>query len=163
GVGLNIRALKTVSAEVNLRAGFGARHAITNDFFDIDPRSPNLDGNCQNDTECADFRARFPGLEPDTTRIYRQVLGTDQVGAETALIATVRITRYVLINAELDALFTAPLENTIVDAEASVALKLTSYMSINYVFRYTRDVDIAVGDPNNLENNILLRFSVDLL
>lgn len=163
GVGLNIRAIKTVSAEVNIRAGFGARHAITNDFFDIDPRSPDLDGNCPGDNECQEFRTRFPGLEPDRTRIYRQVLGNDQVGAETALIATVRITRFVLVNGELDALLTAPIENTIIDAEGSVALKLTSYMSINYVIRYTRDVNIAVGDPNNVEQDILLRFSVDLL
>lgn len=161
GIGLNVRAVKTVSAELNLRAGFGARHRVAQDLFELDPCSRTADPN---DLRITATPECMPLVDPDNpTLIFRQIAGNDQIGAETAILATVRLTRFILVNLELDALLTAPLENSVIEAEGSVALKLTSFVSINYVARYTRDATIAVGSPDRLVQDILLRFSVDLL
>ena len=159
GVGLNLRAFKSVSAELNLRAGFGARHRVARNLFELDSCSPAPDDpSSEASAECISL------VDPGSpTLIFRAVVGNDQFGAETAVLATIRFTRYILVNLEVDALLTAPFANAIIEAEGSIALKLTSFASINYVARYNRDATIAVDSPNRLEQDILLRFSVDVL
>lgn len=146
GVGLNVRAFKSVSAELNVRAGVGARHRIAQDILQLDGCS-RPDG--------------APPTALDECR-FEQILGNDQFGVETVILATVRLTRFILVNLELDALLTPVVEDSIVELESSVALKLTSFLSINYVARYRRDPTINVN-LDSFEQDILLRFSVDLL
>lgn len=143
GVGLNVRAFKSVFAEVNLRAGFGARHIITNELYERDGEPATIDD--------------------EVVYTFRQVRGNDRIGMETTVLATARLTRYVLINAEVDALITAPLEDSRIEAEGSVAFKLTSFLSLRTVFRYLRDATIAVERPDRIELDVLLRFSFDVL
>lgn len=158
GIGLNVRAFKTVFAELNIRAGFGARHRITRSLFELDPCSRSADGSGQPTAECSVFDD--PG---GRTLVFQEVVGNDQLGAETAVLATIRITRYILVNLEVDSLLTAPLANSIIEGEGSVALKLASFLSVNYVTRYTRDPTLSEESPDRVEQDILLRFSVDLL
>jgi hypothetical protein len=146
GAGLNVRPFKSVLGEVNLRLGFGARHRITNRLFEEE--------DCPGDG--------CPLVLP-SARVYRRIDSSDQIGVETAVLATFRLTRYVLVNVEVDSLLTWPLERSIIEAEGSVALKLTSFVSVNYVVRYRREPTLSIDDPNRLEQDILLRFSVDLL
>ena len=159
GIGLNVRAFKSVFAELNVRVGFGARHRFTRELFELDPCSREPDGDRdQANEECRPLEA--PG---QPTLIFREVVGNDQVGAETAVLATLRLTRFVLVNLEIDSLLTVPFEDSIIEAEGSVALKLTSYISVNYVLRYTRDPTLSLENADRIEQDILLRFSVDLL
>lgn len=160
GLGLNMRAVKTVGAEVNVRAGLGARHRITNNLYELDPCSGDPSSNQYTlDSSCQRYADPASGLD---TIVYQQVLGADQVGAELILLATFRLTRYLLLNFEVDSLVTYPLEDSIIEAEGSLLLKLTSFLSLNYVVEFTRDPQLAVGDPNRIVNDIFLRFSVDL-
>ncbi len=158
GVGLNVRAFKSVFAELNLRVGFGARHRITNDLFELDRCSRAVDGSGQTAAECQPLEE--PGI---TTLFFRRIQGNDQIGVETAMLATARITRFLLLNLEVDSLLTVPFENSIIEARASANLKLTSFLSVNYVVRYVRDVVLSPTNPDRLQQDILLRFSVDLL
>lgn len=147
GVGLNVRAFKTLFAEVNWRAGFGARHAITRDFYERVERAEEKDdaGN--------------------PVAYFRQIRGNDRFGVETTLLATARLTRYVLFNAEVDALFTAPIEDSRIEAEASLALKITSFLSLRNALRYVRDATLTADPdrPERVELDVLVRFSFDVL
>lgn len=138
GLGINVRVFKSLFAETNVRTGFGARHRITRDLL----------GEVDTD-------------EDAQTAIYRQVPTDNQIGIELTILAVLRLTRWVLINLEFDSLVPFDsLNNTVIELETSVALKLTSYISINYVLRFLRDR--AIFQANQLENNVVLRFSLDL-
>lgn len=160
GIGLNVRLFKSVSTEMNVRAGFGARHRITRDLFVIDECSRDPDGGGSTSVECLPFE---PAGATAPTYIFRQDPGIDQIGAELTLLATARITRFILLNLEADALFTSPFRESVVEGEASLAFKLTSFVSLNYVLRYERDPTIPTDIADQFEQDILLRFSVDIL
>ena len=134
GLGINVRVFKSLFAETNVRTGVGARHRIARDLLE----------------ELAPSRPTF-----------RQVESDNQIGVELTVLAVARLTRWVLVNLELDSLVPFDgLDNTVLEIEASVALKLTSYVSINYVIRYLRDRAIFEKDP--FEQDVLLRFSLEL-
>ena len=138
GGGLNLRLFRAVFAEVNVRTGLGGRHRLARDLF--------VEGG-----------NRLPD-----ERLFVEVDSDNEVGIETTVLAVARITRWVVLNLELDTLlpFTS-FQDTLVDLEASVALKLTRFLSVRWVARFVRDRAIQADD--RFENDILLRFSVELL
>lgn len=134
GLGLNVRVFKELFGEVSIRSGLGARHRLANDLYEAVPNAPNT---------------------------YREVDSLNQVGVEATVLGIGRITRWVLLNLEFDTL--VPFEGaelTVVELEASAALKLTSFVSVNYVLRYRRDPTLAKA--NVFEQDLRLRFSVEL-
>lgn len=137
GVGMNVRVFKSLFAETNVRAGVGARHRITNNLYEA--------------------------LDVGTsTTTFRRIPSSHQVGVELTVLAVARLTRWVLVNLELDSLFPFDnINNTVIELEASVALKLTSYVSVNYVVRYLRDRAIFL-DKDRFEQDVLLRFSLEI-
>ncbi len=140
GIGLNVRAFKTLSAELSLRMGVGGRHQI----------SRGLLGNPQTNT-------RF--LVPTTT--YERLRTNHLFGVESTVVAVGRLTRFVLLNLEFDTL--APFgnfEDLYFDLDATVAVKLTRFVSVNYVLRYRRNR--AVLDRDFVSQDINLRFSIEL-
>ncbi|MEO1339515.1 MAG: hypothetical protein AAFV29_27995, partial [Myxococcota bacterium] len=128
-----------VFAEVNVRTGLGGRHRLTRDLFVLD-----RDGGS------------------DMPTIFSEVDSDNQVGVETTVLAVARITRWVILNLEVDTLlpFTS-FRETLIDLEGSIALKLTRFLSVRWVARFIRDRAIQADD--RFENDILLRFSVELL
>ncbi len=138
GGGLNLRLFRAVFAEVNVRTGLGGRHRLTRDLF-VETRGPG-DGNV----------------------ILTEVDSDNQVGVETTVLAVARITRWIILNLEVDTLvpFTS-FEETLIDLEASVALKLTRFLSVRWAARFVRDR--AIQPEDRYENDVLLRFSVELL
>lgn len=142
GIGLNVRVFKSLFAESNVRTGFGARHRIANNLLE----SVEAVDATQNSTPI---------------RRLRRVSSSNQVGIELTILAVFRLTRWVLVNLEFDSLIPFDsLDNTVLEAEASVALKLTSFMSLNYVVRFLRDR--AIFQQNRFEQDVLLRFSLEL-
>ena len=153
GAGLNLRVFKTVFGEASLRVGVGARHRITSGLLE--------------QTSSADA----------TPLVYQRVPSTNQIGIEATIVAVARITRWVLVNLELDSLtpFDEP-RNVVLEGEGSVALKLTTYISINYVARFLRDPTLLSNQDQAVhqdlptmfrqarrEQDILLRFSFEIL
>ena len=73
-----------------------------------------------------------------------------------------RLDRYAILNVDVDAL--VPFDDPgalIVDLEASVSVRLTSYVSVNYVLRLRQDAALS-PDPA-IEQDIRLRFSLEIL
>ena len=138
GAGLHVRAFKSIFGEMTLRGGIGARHRIARDLYE-----PQDD-------------ATTSALE------YREILSTNQVGVEATILGAARITRWVLLNLEFDTLIPFEgIDKTILDLEASVSLKLTSYVSVNYVLRLIQDKSLY-PDPT-IQQDVRLRFSLELL
>lgn len=138
GAGLNVRVFKALFGEMTVRGGIGARHRIARNLFEL-----------------------VDDLETEDVLEYREIGSTHQVGVEATVLAIGRLSRYALINLELDTLI--PFEGVgqmVLDLEASVALKLTSYASINYVLRFRRDPGLTRRD--SLDQDIRLRFSVEI-
>jgi hypothetical protein len=140
GAGINLRVLKTLWAETTLRAGLGARHTLAReDVFLLQ------------DDESS-----------DTVKYYELVPTVNRFGAEATLLGVARISRWVLINLELDTIVPFNgFDKTVLEIEGSVALKLTTYLSINYVVRFL--LDRLISDEDQLQQDILLRFSLEVL
>ena len=137
GAGVNVRFLKTVWVEASARVGIGARQDLTNGLF----------------VRLSDARTG--------TVSFEKKFSTNRVGIETTLLATARLTRWALINFEVDSLvpFDDP-SSTILDIVASVQLKLTRYLSINYRLDFERDPTFSEREP--LEQTLFLRFSIEV-
>lgn len=154
GTGLNVRVFKSRFAEGTLRTGVGARHRLARDLFE--------EVELASFSETAREGSTFPPIDLLPFRFYREIGSDHQVGVEVTLLGTARLSRWVLINMELDALVPFDtVSNTVVEVRTSVAFKLTSYLSVNYVFRFLRDRAILPED--RLEQDVLLRFSLELL
>ena len=138
GAGLHVRAFKSIFGEMTVRGGIGARHRIARDLYE-------------------------PQDDLTTTALeYREILSTNQVGIEATILGAARITRWVLLNLEFDTLIPFEgIDKTILDLEASVSLKLTSYVSVNYVLRLIQDKSLY-PDPT-IQQDVRLRFSLELL
>jgi hypothetical protein len=52
-------------------------------------------------------------------------------------------------------------KSAVLELEGSVAVKLTSYVSINYRLRFLRDP--ALSEKDVIEQDVLLRFSLEIL
>jgi hypothetical protein len=52
-------------------------------------------------------------------------------------------------------------DQIVFEVEGNVAVKLTQYLSVNYVLRYVRDKSLSEKDQ--IEQDVRLRFSFELL
>lgn len=152
GIGINLRVFKALFGETTLRVGIGGRHQITRQL--IEP-APDLTPS-----------AEEPNFADDIPLVrYRRVPSVQQVGVETTVVSTLRLTRWVLINVEVDTLLPFDdIRDVIIDIESTLAIKLTSFVSINYVFRYLRNPNLSPGEEvlDRFQNDLLLRFSLQL-
>lgn len=149
GVGINLRVLKMVAAELTFRTGLGARHRINRHLYE---EVMGIDSAGQ--------PARAAGQLPIV--IYRELPSTNQIGLEATMVATGRLSRWVVINLELDTLFPFNGDReAVIEGDLTVGLKLTSFASINYVLRVLRDKTISADD--RISQDVLFRLSVELL
>jgi hypothetical protein len=141
GVGLNLRLLKALYAEASVRTGLGARHTLARDLFFAVPSTST------------------------TTPTYKQAETENKIGIEGSVLASARITRWVIANLEFDSLFPFDglWENAVFELEGSVAVKLTTYVSVNYRLQLLRDPSFLTENKLALQQDILLRFSLELL
>jgi len=148
GLGLNLRLFKASFGESSVRVGAGARQRITNGVFqEVDDQAQDV------------AAAAALGQSVET---YARVPFSSQTGVECTWVATGRITRWVLFNLELDSLVPfEDRENVVLEAEGTVTVKLTSYVSLNYVGRFLRDRTLSAKDRK--EQDLLLRLSFEIL
>jgi hypothetical protein len=141
GTGINVRLFKTLSAETTVRAGLGGRQQLTRRLF-----VPVTSGTTTS----------------TSAAVFQEVDSTTQIGVEGTILATARFTRWIIANVQLDSLL--PFEGirqTLLDLVFSVAFKLTSYASVNYVLGYRHDPAVPFNH-NVIQNDLLLRLSVEL-
>jgi len=138
GAGLNVRLIKQSYLELTLRSGIGARHRLTGYLLQLTSE---------------------PGISPQT---YQLVPSVHRVGVEQGLIVVARITQWAVAMIEIDSLVPfGDVLHTVVNIEGNLAIKITEYISINYVLRYQRDGTLTRN--NQLEQDLRLRFSFQFL
>lgn len=138
GIGFNVRLVKTLFAEASVRSGLGARHRVARDLYEL------------------------TGSPDAAVLSYQRVASRHQTGVEVTGLVVARITRWVLASFEVDSLLPFEgLSEIVLEAEGGVNVKLTSYLSLNYVMRFIRDR--AISEEDRLAQDVLLRFSVELL
>ncbi len=134
--GMNVRVFKNIFAETTLRSGFGLRQMRNTDVL-------------QN-TGTNELGAEYSRLT--SANIY---------GLELTLIAIGRITRYIVVNLVADALVPFDRHQRVdLDLQGTVALKLTSYASLNFILNYIRT---PTAQNATFQYDLLLRFSLEFL
>ncbi len=134
GLGGNVRALHTLWVDLDLRLGVGARQ-----YFPF--------GELAVDTST--------GVER-LTRVSEYHLE----GVEGAVVASGRISRWVIVTTEVDGLvpFT-DVDNSVFTWRTQVSLRLVSFASLNYLLNVTRDPNRRAGPITTWQQLFQLRFS----
>ncbi len=138
GAGVRFDFTPTYWFDLKARTGVGARHLFARELF------VNADDGATDAFE------------------VREVPDFNQFGVEASLLTELRITRWVLLKAEADALmpFDAPAD-TALQLDATVSLRLASFASLNYILRL--ELDPAITDDLQLDQTVLLRFAYKVL
>lgn len=140
GGGLNVRVIKTLLAEMNVRVGVGGRHRFARSLFE-----------------------EIESEEDGTRELVRlnEIESSQLVGAEATILLLARLTRWVFVTGEAEIFLpTVGFSETIIELEAAIAIKLTSYLALNYLARYRRDPGLQERD--SIQQNVVLRFSWEL-
>lgn len=134
GLGGNVRALHTLWVDLDLRLGVGARQ-----YFPF--------GELAVDTSTGVDR-------------LRRVSEYHLEGVEGAVVASGRISRWVILTTELDGLvpFT-DVDKTVFTWRTQVSLRLVSFASLNYLLNVTRDPNRRAGPITTWQQLFQLRFS----
>ena len=155
GVGLSFLITASYIFDANIRFGIGARGLFNRGLLD---RRQTLSPSARADSAyaCADPMACRP------LAVMRKKGDAFQYGLEATLVGTLRLTRWVIANTELE--FLEPFddfENPVVDWETTVGFRFTSFVSLNYIFKLLMDVERS--DSLQTEHRILLRFTWRIL
>jgi ABC-type uncharacterized transport system auxiliary subunit len=137
GAGGNFRVLRTRFAELDLRVGLGGRQTIANGLYVFQPGEEDTD--------------------PD---VIIPVVDSSVEGVESTLLGLGRVTRFVTLSTELDAL--VPLwgnDLIVVTWRNQMNVRLASFLSLNYRFNLSRDPNLGVGNDVRTEHDLQLRFS----
>lgn len=138
GAGLGFIVVASNWFDANIRVGFGGRMLFTRGLLTARP---------------SDTKGVYNVLRRDDARQY---------GIEATVVASLRISRWVLATTELELL--EPVHDwahPIVDWESNVGLRLASFVSFNYIFKLLQDRDQS--DHLQTEHRLLLRFSWQIL
>ncbi|HEY3449929.1 MAG TPA: ABC-type transport auxiliary lipoprotein family protein [Myxococcales bacterium] len=134
GLGGNVRALHTLWIDLDLRLGVGARQ-----YFPF--------GELALDTSTGADR-------------LRRVSEYHLEGVEGAVVASGRISRWVILTTELDGLMPfTNVDNTVFTWRTQVSLRLVSFASLNYLLNVTRDPNRRAGPITTWQQLFQLRFS----
>ncbi|MBD3289273.1 hypothetical protein GF337_10750 [candidate division KSB1 bacterium] len=131
GIGLNLRLIKSLRTNFNIRVGMGFRQNINRDLFNQD--------------------------EMDDTKLYRKPSAYLK-GPEASFIGNSRIFRNIMITSELDLLLPSNTNEEIVyDWENNINLRLSKNISIDYTLRIKKDKTVI--SYIQYENILLFRYS----
>lgn len=144
GVGGNFQVWRSREAELGLRLGLGARQQLTNGL---------------------EVRLPTPATEDDPNPPDRLVPVASRFieGVETTAIGSARITRYVTVATEFDALYPFdPDEPFIISWRNQIGLRLASFASLTYRLNLLRNPTLTLVDDVQSEHTVQLRFSITL-
>jgi hypothetical protein len=106
----------------------------------------------------------FTSVDDSTTDAHevRRIHSFEDFGAESTIVARATITRWVLLNTELEVF--APFERFLEPSfrwDNNLALRITSYISIAYIYRMKYEP--SINDALQHDHQALLRFSYKFL
>ena len=148
GAGLSFDLTPWQVLDLHLRTGLGARQYFVSSLLQKrEYRSTDADQTC---------------LEANC---FQKVPSTMMLGWEAGLVGSARLSRWLMIDSELDTLvpFTTSRggRDPAVNWKNTISLRLVSFASLAYVTRL--DYDRALSDKLQFEQRILLRFTFDVL
>ena len=148
GVGVSFDLSPLQILDLHLRLGVGARHYLVRSLLRSRPyREDDEDETC---------------LEANC---FEQVNSSNLLGLEATLISSARISRWFMIDTELDTLIpfvsSEAGKNPAINWKNTLSLRLVSFASLAYVVRL--DFDKQLSDNLQFEQRILLRFTFDIL
>jgi hypothetical protein len=139
GAGFNLRVLKNIFGEATLRTGLGFLQVLNRGHVLQDVSDPT-----------------------QSIHAYDRLGSSRQVGIEATVIASARLTRYLVLNAIVDTLipFADPQKPNL-DIEGTVAVKLTQYLSVNYLLRFMQVPEVYTNAI--LQQDVFLRLNLEIL
>ncbi len=148
GVGVSFDLSPWQVLDLHLRLGCGARHYLVRSLLRArEYRQDDPDQTCR-DANC-----------------FEQVESSNLLGLEATLIGSARISRWFMIDTELDSLIpfmsTEDSKHPALNLKNTISLRLVSFASLAYVVRL--DYDRQLSDYLQLEQRIMLRFTFDIL
>ncbi|MCB9529136.1 MAG: hypothetical protein H6701_12280 [Myxococcales bacterium] len=146
GAGGNLQVWRSRAADLSVRAGVGARQQYARGLK---------------------IRTPAPALPEDDPAAGADVLraAPDRLieGVEMTAIGSARVTRYVTLSTEFDALYPfARDEGFIFTWRNQVGLRLASFASLTYRLNMTRNPQLLLVDDVQTEHTVQLRFSLTL-
>ncbi len=148
GIGVSFDLSPWQMLDFHLRLGFGARNYLVRSLFKAQ------DGVVDDaDDPCHEFNC------------FQRVDSSNLLGLEATMILSARLTRWFMIDTELDTLL--PFvgdgggQNPVINWKNTLSLRLVSFASVAYVFRL--DLDRQLTTELQFEQRILLRFTFDIL
>ncbi len=148
GVGGNFQVWRSREVELGLRLGVGARQQITNG---LEVRLPTP--RTAEDVE--EGRTPPDRLVPVSERFIE--------GVETTAIGSARITRYVTVTTEFDALYPFDQQEPFIFSwRNQIGLRLASFASLTYRLNLLRNPTLTLVDEVQSEHTVQLRFSITL-
>jgi len=149
GVGGNFQAWRSREVELGLRLGVGARQQLTNGL------KVRLPTPGDPDAETADARDPPDRLVPVADRFIE--------GVEATAIGSARITRYVTVTTEFDALYPFDQQQPVIFSwRNQIGLRLASFASVTYRLNLLRNPTLTLVDEVQTEHTVQLRFSITL-
>ncbi len=143
GVGASFDLSPFQILDLHLRVGFGARQYLVQSLL---KERGSKDGDL------------------DDTAYYVQVESSELLGLEATLIVSARLTRWLMIDTELDSLIpfvSSETNDPVLNWKNTISLRLVSFASLAYVVRL--DYDKQLSEHLQAEQRILLRFTFDIL
>jgi len=150
GAGASFDLSPHLILDLHLRLGFGARQYLTQSLLAArEHRSDDLVAQCQD----------------VNVKCYNRVDPSNLIGLEATLIASARLTRWLMIDTELDSLIpffsSEETNDPVINWKNTISLRLVSFASLAYVIRL--DYDKQLSEFIQAEQRILLRFTFDIL
>lgn len=149
GVGASFDLSPWQMLDFHLRVGFGARQYLVRSL--LKQREHKQDDQVvicrEEDVEC------FQEADP-----------SNLLGLEATLIGSARLTRWLMIDTELDTLvpfISSERNDPIINWKNTISFRLVSFASLAYVIRL--DLDKQLSEYLQAEQRILLRFTFDIL
>ncbi len=148
GLGVSFDLSPSLMLDLHLRLGVGARHTLVRSLLlSHEPNDDEPDHPCQDD-EC-----------------FIQASPSNLIGAEATFIGSARLSRWVLIDTELDMLMpffsTEGGTDPVFNWKNTISLRLVSFASVVYVVKL--DYNKQLSDDLQFEQRVLLRFTFDIL
>jgi hypothetical protein len=143
GLGVSFDLSPFQVLDLHLRAGFGARQYLVQSLL-------KERGSKEGDLE--------------DTAYYVQVDSSQLLGLEATLIVSARLTRWLMIDTELDSIIpfvSSETKDPVINWKSTISLRLVSFASLAYVVRL--DFNRQLSEYLQAEQRILLRFTFDIL
>ncbi|MCA9541240.1 MAG: hypothetical protein KC620_20205 [Myxococcales bacterium] len=137
GVGGHFQVFRSRAADFSLRLGAGARHQFA--------------------------RGLLVPVEEDGETRLRAVTDETLQGIEATVIGSARVTRYITLSTEFDALY--PLfddQQFLFTWRNNISLRLASFASLTYRLNALRNPTLTLIDDTQFEHTVQLRFSYTL-